>query len=167
MKEKPRKNYDAVTLHLSKHRRWFRLRSHISTRAFFPLVVSFRSVSFSNSSKWELGSRLASRIGAWIQTPLHPPRLSLNTADHWVSRLDPPFRCRLLLYNRSKHTVYRRFVLYPLHTLAEITTVTTGSLAPQWVSSCCSRNFHRLRVSSLPLVMCSSSYWLVIPSGGN
>ena len=130
-------------------------------------LLLFRFAPPSNSVRWELGSRLASRIGAWIQTPLHPPRLSPNTADHWVSRLDPPFRCRLLLYNCSKHTVYRRIVLYPLHALAENTTVTTGSLAPQWVSSCCSRNSHCLRVSSLPLVMFSSSYWLVIPSGGN
>ena len=118
------------------------------------------------SGNWGVDSQAGSEHGFKLLF-IPPPRLSLNTADHWVSRLDPPFRCRLLLYNRSKHTVYRRLVLYPLHALAEITTVTTGSLAPQWVSSCCSRNFHCLRVSSLPLVMFSSSYWLVIPSGGN
>jgi len=54
------------------------------------------------------------------------PRLFANIADQRVLPLDLASHCRLLFYNRPKHTLLCRWlVLYPLYALAEIAIIST------------------------------------------
>lgn len=83
---------------------------------------------------WELGGGLASWIGVRVQAPFRRPLAgifavllqSLASRLGCVTGTDLASHCRLLFYNRPKHTLlYRWLVLYPLYILAEIAIIST------------------------------------------
>ena len=82
-----------------------------------------QSESRSHDASQSLASKLGcvTGIGKSLNTE-HPS----DTADQWVVPPDLASHCRLLFYNRPKHTLlYRWLALYPLYVLSEIAIIST------------------------------------------